>query len=310
MASCGSEKFSNFGRMADLLLLDGHNIVFRAFYGMGPLSRKDGFPVNAIYGWVKTIWHLEDLIQPKKTFAFFDRGKSADRLEICPEYKANRAPTPEDLRKQLPPVWEIAQAMGIGVVAQENVEADDLLAAYAVQQAKSGASVAIASADKDFAQIIGGSIVQWVPATAYVRKGDWQPMDREKVVEKWGIPPEAMVDFLCLVGDAADNIHGMRRVGVRTASKFLQQYGSIDNIFAHADELPTQWRNQFRQNERLLRRNQRLVRFDLSLELPNPESPPRRPEDFHALLMKYELPSLLQTALERDSSAKQAPLPW
>ncbi|MDR2677213.1 MAG: hypothetical protein LBB26_01450 [Puniceicoccales bacterium] len=295
--------------MADLLLLDGHNLVFRAFYGIGPLSRKDGFPLNAIYGWIKTVWHLQDLIRPRKTFAFFDRGKSADRLEIYSAYKANRTPTPENLQKQLPPIWEITRAMGIGAVAKENVEADDLLAAYAVQQAKNGTSVAIASADKDFVQITGDSIVQWIPATAHVPKSDWQPMDREKVFEKWGIPPEAMVDFLSLVGDAADNIRGLRRVGVKTASKLLQQYGSIDGIFAHANELPEQLRDQFRQNEKLLRCNQQLVRFNLSMEPLNPELPVRRPEDFHKLLMDYELPSLLQAAMERDVAIHQAPLP-
>jgi DNA polymerase-1 len=296
--------------MADLLLIDGHNIAFRAFYGMGPLSRKDGFPLNAIYGWIKTIWRLQDLIRPKKTFAFFDRGKSADRLEICPEYKANRAPTPEDLRKQLPAIWEITQAMGIGVAAKENVEADDLLAAVAVQQAGNGASVAIASADKDFVQITGDSIVLWVPATTYSPKGDWQPMDGKRVFEKWGISPGAMVDFLSLVGDAADNIRGVRRVGVKTAGKLLRQYGSIDGILAHADELPAQLRDQLRGDEELLRRNQRLVRFDLSREPLTLEIPARRPEDFHELLMKYELPSLLQAALERDASVRQASLPW
>ncbi|MDR0727834.1 MAG: 5'-3' exonuclease [Puniceicoccales bacterium] len=295
--------------MADLLLLDGHNIIFRAFYGVKPLSRKDGFPVSAIYGWVKTVWRLQDLVRPQKTFAFFDRGKSAARLEIYPEYKANRAPTPEDLRKQIPPILEISKAMGIGVVIEENVEADDLLASYAIQRAEARASVAVASADKDFAQIIGGSIVQWVPMVTPL-KSDWQPMNGERVMEKWGIPPGAMVDFLSLVGDAADNIRGVRRVGVKTAGKLLGQYGSIDGILAHADELPAQIRNQLHQDEDLLRRNQRLIRFNLSAEPLILEVPVRRDDDFYKLLLEYELPSLMQAAMERDSSASQALLTW
>ncbi|MDR2341408.1 MAG: 5'-3' exonuclease [Puniceicoccales bacterium] len=295
--------------MADLLLIDGHNIIFRAFYGIKPLSRRDGFPVNAIYGWVKTIWRLQDLVRPQKTFAFFDLGKSTARLEIYPEYKANRAPTPKDLQKQILPILEISKTMGIGVLMEENVEADDFLASFAVQQAEAGASVAVASADKDFTQIIGGSIVQWTPVVTPL-KSDWQPMDSERVMAKWGIPPEAMVDFLSLVGDVADNIRGIRRVGAKTAGRLLRQYGSIDGILAHANELPAELHNQLHQDEELLRRNQRLVRFNLSAEPLILEVPARRNDDFYKLLLKYELPSLMQTAMERDSCVSQALLSW
>ncbi|MDR1457107.1 MAG: hypothetical protein LBI34_03620 [Puniceicoccales bacterium] len=298
--------FKTFAQMADLLLLDGHNIVFRAFYGMRPLPRKDGFPVNAIYGWVKTIWHLQDLVRPQKIFAFFDKGKSTARLKIYPEYKANRTSMPEELRKQLPPIWEMTQAMGIGVVAMENVEADDLLAAYATRQAANGVTVAVASADKDFAQIVGNSIIQWIPTAASSQKSDWQPMDSGRIFKKWGIPPGAMVDFLSLVGDTADNIGGMRGVGPKTAGQWLSRYGSIDGILAHANELPARFRNQLLQDEKLLRRNQQLIRFDFSLDPLILKPPAQRLEDFHRLLSKYELPSLLQASLERDGSICQA----
>jgi DNA polymerase-1 len=266
--------------------------------------------VNAIYGWVKTVWYLQDLIKPGQTFVFFDRGKSAARLEVHPEYKANRTPTPEALRKQLLPILEIARAMGIGIFAQENVEADDLLAAYAVRRAKEGLSIAVASADKDFAQIVGGPITQWVPPAPQAHKRDWQPMDPEKIQAKWGVSPQMMVDFLSLVGDSADNIDGVRGVGAKTAAQWLERYGSIDEILAHIDELPFRFRSKIRQGEELLRRNQQLIRFDLSLELPVPELSNGQSEDFYRFLEEYELPALLQIAIGRKKPTAQALFPW
>jgi len=254
--------------MANWLLIDGFNLAFRAFYGMPELSRsRDGFPTGALHGWVKTLWRLLDEQRPiNGALVFFDLGGSQDRLALHPEYKAQRRETPEAFTQQLPFIRELTRAMGLGGIEREGVESDDLLAAQAVALASGGDSVRIVSADKDFAQVVGGGVTLLLPPpTANPRIG-WRHLDVAGVVEKFGVGPDQIADFLALVGDTSDNIPGLTGVGPKTAAKWLQAHGSLAGVLASASEIkPDRFREELANAGERLRLNRQLTRFDLSL---------------------------------------------
>jgi len=254
--------------MTNWLLIDGFNLAFRAFYGMPELTRSsDGFPTGALHGWVKTLWRLLDEQRPSGgALVFFDLGGSQERLALHPDYKAQRRETPEALTQQLPFIRELTHAMGLGGIEREGVESDDLLAAQAVAFARCGDTVRIVSADKDFAQVVGGGVTLLLPPpTANPRIG-WRHLDAAGVAEKFGVGPEQIADFLALVGDTADNIPGLQGVGPKTAAKWLQAHGSLDGVLANAGEIkPERFREALANAAERLRLNRQLTRFDLSL---------------------------------------------
>ena len=249
--------------MADVLLVDGHNVAFRSFFGIGELSREDGFPTGAIYGYAKAIWRIQDSVRPGRTAVFFDMGRSAKRTAILREYKANRPPMAEELRVQLPHIRQLARLMDCAVIEKEGVEADDLIAAHALAASNSGERVAIASSDKDFAQIVCDRITLWNPPSHGSSDFNWVPLDSEGVKRKFSVTPEQIVDYLCLVGDAVDNVSGVPRVGAKTAAKLLGDYGSIDGIMGHLDELPKIIAGNMMEFSKEIERNRSLIAFDL-----------------------------------------------
>jgi len=149
--------------MAKWMLVDGFNLAFRCFYAVPELTRADGLPTNAVHGWVKSLWRLQDQEQPAATLVFFDLGGAQDRLALHPEYKAQRKETPEALVRQLPYLKAVTRALGLVGIEQEGVESDDLLAAQAVALARAGHEVRIVSSDKDFAQVVSERITILLP---------------------------------------------------------------------------------------------------------------------------------------------------
>ena len=223
--------------MAKWLLVDGFNLAYRCFFAIPELTRADGFPTNALHGWVKALWRLEDQEKPTGTVVFFDLGGSQERLLLHPEYKAQREEMPEALSKQVPVIKELTRAMGLVGVEQDGVESDDLLASKACALAAQGDEVLVVSSDKDFAQIVGERIrIMLPPPTANPKLG-WRTMDAKGVEEKFGVPPGKIADFLALVGDTSDNIPGISGVGPKTASKWLLEHGSLEGVIAAAPRL-------------------------------------------------------------------------
>ena len=206
--------------MAKWLLVDGFNLIYRCFFAIPELNRADGFPTNALHGWVKSLWKLQDQEQPAGTLVFFDLGGSQDRLALHPEYKAQREEMPEALAKQIDPVKELTHLMGCQVIEQDGVESDDLLAAEAVARARAGDEVLIVSSDKDFAQIVNDRIRIMLPPPSANPKLGWRLLDAAGVAEKFGVPPAQIADYLALVGDNSDNIPGIPKVGPKTAAKW------------------------------------------------------------------------------------------
>ncbi len=282
------------------LLVDGFNIAYRCFFAIPELTRADGFPTNALHGWVKSLWKLSDLEKPDLALVFFDLGGAQDRLALHPEYKAQRAEMPEALSKQIPPIKELTRAMGLGGIEVDGVESDDLLASEAVRLAAAGHDVLIVSADKDFAQIVGGRIAMLLPPpTANPRLG-WRRLDAAGVAEKFGVPPSQIADYLALVGDTSDNIPGIDGVGPKTASKWLAAHGSLQGIIDHAGELqPERFRALVGAGIDRLRLNLRLV--TLNTALPPVPAEKREPDlgALYRILAEMEMNSTLAEAKAR-----------
>ena len=291
--------------MAKWLLVDGFNMAFRAFYGMPELTRADGFPTGALHGWVKTMWRLQDQEKPDAMLVFFDLGGSQDRLALHPEYKAQRKETPEPLEKQIPVIKDLTRAMGLVGIELDGVESDDLLASQARMLANAGHEVLIVSADKDFAQCVDDRIKLLPPPTANPKLG-WRALDAAGVVEKFGVPPSQIAEYLALIGDTSDNIPGINGVGPKTATKWFAEFRSLEGIIAHAAELkPDRFREAVAKDADRLRVNLKLT--TLRTESPLPHAGPGEPQQakLFSLLESLEMKSSLAEARERYSAQKE-----
>jgi len=286
--------------MAKWLLIDGFNLAYRCFFAIPELTRADGFPTNALHGWVKSLWKLEDQERPGGALVFFDLGGAQDRLALHPDYKAQRADMPEALVKQLPYLKQLTRAMGYSGIEQHGVESDDLLASEAVALARAGHEVLIVSSDKDFAQIVGEKIKILLPPPTAAPKLGWRVVDAAGVKEKFGVPPAQMADYLALVGDSSDNIPGLAGVGPKTASKWLQEFGSLEGVLAHAAELkPERFREPARAAEETLRRNLKLVTLNLALPTFSAQKADPQPAEIFRLLEELEMKGSVAEARKR-----------
>ncbi len=254
--------------MSKILLCDGHNLAFRAFYGIRELTRSDGFPTNMIHGWLRSFWRLEDDLKPEGIQVFFDKGGSTRREEILPSYKENRGLPPDGFLEQLEWVKKLTDAMGYGRSEKSGLEADDLIASAVSFYKGSPYNVVIVSADKDLAQLICPRVMQLLPPpTANPRLG-WRMLDEEGVMEKFGVPPKAILDYLSVIGDQVDNIPGLTGVGPKTASKWLNEFKNLENLILNAGRLtPKRFCSIVYEKRDELRRNLELVRLESDIEL-------------------------------------------
>jgi len=255
--------------MSRWLLIDGFNLMYRCFFATPALTRADGFPTNALHGWVKSVWRLMDQEKPDHTVVFFDLGGAQDRLALHPEYKAQRKEMPEELAQQIPYVKALTISLGLAALEQNGVESDDLLASCAVRCAAQGDEVLIVSSDKDFAQIVSDRIKLLLPPPSAQPKLGWRRLDALGVQEKFGVLPSQIADYLALMGDASDNIPGLSGVGPKTAAKWLASHGSLEGLIAAADTIePERFRVPLREAAERLRLNLRLTTLNLQLSLP------------------------------------------
>ena len=218
-----------------LYIVDGHGYIFRAHYGLMNVSRgerrevrlstSEGMPTGALYVFSRMLMRLEEDYQPQRMVVVFDdkSGKRTFRAEMYPDYKAHRKEAPEELQVQMEYFPKIVRGLGWPCIAIPGVEADDVIATLAVDARKKGWDVVIFSADKDIMQLIGDgvSMIDALHQKTYTR---------DEVIKKMGVPPEKIPDFLALVGDASDNIPGIRGVGDKTAANLLEQYGTLENL--------------------------------------------------------------------------------
>jgi DNA polymerase-1 len=268
-----------------LLIIDGHAYAYRAFHAIRDLRAPDGQPTNAIYGFVKMLAKMRVTVAPTHWLVAWDGGLSAERLAVLPEYKAQRPPMPDDLRPQLDGIVGWLQAANVASFCRAGVEADDYIACLARRAAGKNVPVVIASADKDFMQLVSP------------RVGLLNPNDKsgtiwtdERVRDKTGVAPSQIVDWLALMGDSVDNIPGVPGVGPKTAAELLNRFGSVENLFARLDGVKSEkLRAALRDSADVVRRNRELVRLrdDLPCEF-SPAELAEKPADAGRLRGLYQ----------------------
>ena len=216
--------------MPRLVLIDGSSYLYRAFHALPPLTNAAGEPTGALFGVVNML--RATLKENPEYLAFVvDAPGKTFRDELYPLYKANRSAMPDDLRAQVLPMCEIVKALGMPILRVDGVEADDVIGTLALQAVNDGIDVTISTGDKDFAQLVR-------PGLALVNTMSGSRMDSDDTVfAKFGVSPGQIVDLLALMGDAVDNVPGVEKCGPKTAAKWLAEYGSLDNVIAHAADI-------------------------------------------------------------------------
>lgn len=257
---------------ARLLIVDGHAYAYRAFYAIRHLNSPDGLGTNGIYGFIKMLQKMQARVNPSHVAVIWDGGLAAERMTLHPDYKANRPSSPPDLDRQIDEIQEYLKAAGVTSCQQEGAEADDLICQLCEAAVKDGFEVVIASSDKDFMPLVTE------------RVGILNPNDKtetiwgaEQVRAKTGVEPKQVLDWLCLLGDAVDNIPGVPGVGPKTAADLLKQFGSIEGIYGALGAVKSErLRMALAESEGLVRKNLELIRLkncagtDMTLEMCEP----------------------------------------
>ena len=223
-----------------LLLVDGSGYIFRAYYALPPMTRPDGTPVNAVYGFTNMLMKLVADTEAEYIAIIFDTARKTFRNDIYPDYKANRPPPPEDLIPQFDLIRDAVRAFALPSIAKEGFEADDLIATYARAAAADGHRVTIVSSDKDLMQLVGDGITMMDPMKSAM-------IGPEQVVERFGVAPDKVIDVQALAGDSTDNVPGVPGIGIKTAAELINTYGDLDGVLAHAAEI-----KQPKRRERLI----------------------------------------------------------
>jgi len=267
-----------------LILVDGSAFLFRSYFSTisQNLTNDSGFPTGAMFGVINAIKHLQRKYQNAKIIMIFDAKGSNFRHEIFPEYKANRKSAEDDLVVQIEPLYEIIRAMGFHFLCEKGVEADDVIATLAKLANKNEVETIIASSDKDLFQLVGGNIKQ------LDMKGKLYSED--EVEEKMGVKPNQILDLLALTGDTSDNIPGVPSVGPKTASKWLQLYGSVEGVKANAESIGGKVGEKLRESFELLDLSYQLVQLKFDVEMPFnifEEEPGEKTEDLLKLFKEY-----------------------
>ncbi len=248
-------------RNGPVILVDGSSFLFRAFHALPPLTAPDGAPTGAIHGVVNMLLKMRREADPSHMAVVFDAPGKTFRNDIYPEYKAHRPPLPDDLRVQIEPVHALVRALGFPLLCIDGVEADDVIGTLMHEARENDEEVIVATADKDFAQLVA-------PSVTLVNTMSNKTTDVAAVEEKYGITPAQFIDFLALVGDKVDNIPGVPGCGPKTATKWINQYGSLDEIIAHAESLKGKVGQSLRDSLAFLPTSRELVTIRTDCELP------------------------------------------
>ena len=309
MNSSSSPQSSN----KTLYIIDSYGLIYRSYYAFisRPLTNKDGENVSAVFGFFRNLKAVLDKYKPHGLVAAFDPKGPTFRHQMYDQYKATRQKTPEDLHAQVPVIEEILVALGIPVLRQDGFEADDVIATLAKQCCQQGQPCRILSADKDLMQLVDCTTEILKPD----KTGGWEVVGAAGVEAEWGVPPEGMLDLLSLIGDTADNVPGVPGVGIKTALKLLREYGSLDGIYHHADEIKGAIGNKIRDGKDSAYFSKDLIalRYDVPLEA-SIDSFSTENLNYQAaadLLMKHGVPAVAKqyATVSADASGETADVP-
>jgi DNA polymerase-1 len=283
-----------------VVLVDGSSYLFRAYHALPPLTTSKDHPTGAIKGVISMIRRLEQDFPGSKMVVVFDAKGKTFRHDLYEEYKANRPPMPEDLACQIEPIHEIVKAMGLPLLTVTGVEADDVIGTLANEATSKGIDVVVSTGDKDMAQLVSDHVTLINTMTE-------TRMDRDGVVEKFGVTPEQIVDYLALVGDKVDNIPGVNKCGPKTAVKWLQSYENLDNVIEHADEIKGKIGEYLREATETLPLSRELatIRTDVELDFGLEDLKLREQDDQQllALFKEYEFRTWIAELEEGETSS-------
>ena len=283
-----------------LVLVDGSSYLYRAFHALPALSNSRGDQTGAIHGVVAMLRRLLKDYRPDYVAVVFDARGKTFRHELYEPYKATRPPMPEELASQIAPLHEIVTAMGLPLLVVPGVEADDVIGTLAHEAGSAGLRTIISTGDKDMAQLVNEH-------TSLINTMNQVHMDRDGVVKKFGVAPERIIDYLTLVGDTVDNVPGVPKVGPKTAAKWLRQYGTLDDIIAHADEIKGKVGENLRQALDTLPLSRELVtiRLDVGLDAAPEDLRPREPDRqrLQKLYRQLEFRTWLEELLDQSREA-------
>lgn len=274
--------------MKTLYILDGSSFIYRSFFALPKLSTKDGFPTNAIYGFLRMLFALIKREKPEYLVVVFDAPAKTRREQIFAEYKKQRPKAPDPLKVQIPVIKEFLKVMGVPILEVPGYEADDLIAYLAKRFVEKGFKVKVYSPDKDLLQLVSDHLTVINPMNEEV-------FTKEKVLEKFGVSPEKIPDLLALMGDKVDNVPGIKGVGPKTAIEILKKFGSVEEILKNWEKFKRLYPQAEREELEL---SYKLVKLYTDLDLPIEEEDLKiKNTDKNALkelLMKYEMKSLLK----------------
>lgn len=271
-----------------LMLIDGHSMAFRAFYALPAenFSTSGGQATNAVYGFLSMLSSLLVEEKPTHVAVAFDVGRQTFRTEIFPEYKAQREAAPPEFKGQVEIIKEVLETLGITTLEKENFEADDIIATLATAAGPLGFDTYIVTGDRDSFQLVNESTTVLYPMRGVSVLHRFTP---EAVEEKYGLTPIQYPDFAALRGDPSDNLPNIPGVGEKTATKWIVQYGNLDSLLAHADEIKGKAGNSFRERLDQVRMNRTLTEMVKDLELPYaPDQLERKPADASAIASKFD----------------------
>nr|WP_208392814.1 DNA polymerase I [Frigoribacterium faeni] len=293
------------------MVIDGHSLAFRAFYALPVDSfvNREGQHTNAIHGFISMLLSLVKNEKPTHLAVAFDISRFSFRTREYPEYKGTRSETPVEFVGQIPLLQEALHAMGITTITKEDYEADDILATLAVRGRADGYRVLIVSGDRDAIQMVNDDVTLLYPSARGV--SELTRYDRDKVFERYGIEPHQYPEIAALVGETSDNLIGIDKVGEKTAVKWITQFGSLDEVLAHADDIKGVVGGNLREQKERAIRNRRLNRLVTDVELPvAPGDLERRPVDQDAvreLFDKLQFRTLLERVLTLADAGGSAP---
>jgi DNA polymerase I len=285
------------------VLVDGSSYLFRAYHAMPPLTNSKGQPTGAIKGVINMIRKLMHDYPGARMIVVFDAKGKNFRHDLYPEYKANRPPMPDDLRVQVEPIHQIIDAMGLPLLVIPGVEADDVIGVLARQATEQKTDVIISTGDKDMAQLVSEYVTLINTMTETV-------MDAAGVVEKFGVRPDQIIDYLALMGDSVDNIPGVPKCGPKTAVKWLQEFGSLDGVMANADKITGKIGESLRDSLTMLPLSYQLATIRCDVELPQTlleiAHAPINPQRLRELYEEYEFRSWIREVEALQEAPQQS----
>lgn len=293
-----------------MVLIDGHSILFRAFYGLPDLTTSKGQHTNAILGFLNILYKILDEEKPDFLAVAFDTHQPTFRNELFTEYKGTRKPMPDELREQVPVMKDVLKAMNIVVIEKPGFEADDILGTLATRAEREGYRVSLVSGDRDLLQLASGNIKIRIPKTKQTGTEIEDYLDKD-VLEKYNVTPKQFIDLKGLMGDKSDNIPGVPGVGEKTAQKLIEEYKSIENLYEHIDELkPGKITTALKENKELAFLSKKLATIctdcDLEFDIKDAALKDIYNENVYILFKNLEFKSLLAKfqAVEIDRSLK------